>query len=143
MQQKNILLTLLILVCTCLHAQTSNPTCTGNLTHYVNPFLGTATLWEPEDLGYTHTESKRAWGAETYPGATLPNAMVQATPVTMYHSGAGYQYEDHEIYAFAHTAKGHWDQLHFPIMPVTGIFYPRNFASHFSHQREEAHPYAL
>ncbi|MGN1256283.1 MAG: GH92 family glycosyl hydrolase, partial [Bacteroidaceae bacterium] len=70
----------------------------------------------------------------------LPNAMVQATPVTMYHSGSGYQYEDHEIYAFAHTAKGHWDQLHFPILPVTGIFYPRNFASHFSHQREEAHP---
>lgn len=140
MQQRNFLLTLLILICTGLHAQTSNPTCTDNLTHYVNPFLGTATLWEPEDLGYTHTESKRAWGAETYPGATLPNAMVQATPVTMYHSGAGYQYEDHEIYAFAHTAKGHWDQLHFPIMPVTGIFYPRNFASHFSHQREEAHP---
>ena len=23
------------------------------LTEYVNPFLGTATLWEPEDLGYT------------------------------------------------------------------------------------------
>lgn len=22
------------------------------LTEYVNPFLGTATLWEPEDLGY-------------------------------------------------------------------------------------------
>ena len=132
--------TLLALLCASLQAQTSNPACNMSLTRYVNPFLGTATLWEPADLGYTHTETKRAWGAETYPGATLPNAMVQATPVTMYHSGSGYQYEDREIYAFAHTAKGHWDQLHFPILPVTGIFYPRNFASHFSHQREEAHP---
>ena len=35
-----------------------------SLTRYVNPFLGTATLWLPEDLGYTHTEAKRAWGAE-------------------------------------------------------------------------------
>ena len=132
--------TLLAFLCACLEAQTSNPACNMSVTRYVNPFLGTATLWEPADLGYTHTETKRAWGAETYPGATLPNAMVQATPVTMYHSGSGYQYEDREIYAFAHTAKGHWDQLHFPILPVTGIFYPRNFASHFSHQREEAHP---
>ena len=132
--------TLLALLCASLQAQTSNPACNMSVTRYVNPFLGTATLWEPADLGYTHTETKRAWGAETYPGATLPNAMVQATPVTMYHSGSGYQYEDREIYAFAHTAKGHWDQLHFPILPVTGIFYPRNFASHFSHQREEAHP---
>ena len=24
-------------------------------TDYVNPFLGTATLWEPEDLGYVRT----------------------------------------------------------------------------------------
>lgn len=140
MYRRLLLLPLLALLCASLHAQTSNPACNTSLTHYVNPFLGTATLWEPTDLGYTHTEAKRAWGAETYPGATLPNAMVQATPVTMYHSGAGYQYEDHEIYSFAHTAKGHWDQLHFPILPVTGIFYPRNFASHFSHQREEAHP---
>ncbi|MBR4826578.1 MAG: glycoside hydrolase family 92 protein, partial [Bacteroidales bacterium] len=79
------------------------------LTGKVNPLLGTATLWTPEDLGYTHTEAKRAWGAEVFPGAALPNAMVQATPVTMYRSGAGYQYEDHQIYGFAHTAKGHWN----------------------------------
>lgn len=140
MLRKAFIMPLLALLCASLHGQTSSPACNPSLTRYVNPFLGTATLWEPADLGYTHTEAKRAWGAETYPGATLPNAMVQATPVTMYHSGAGYQYEDREIYSFAHTAKGHWDQLHVPILPVTGIFYPRNFASHFSHRREEAHP---
>ena len=125
MYRRLFFLPLLAVLYASLHAQNSNPACTSSVTHYVNPFLGTATLWEPEDLGYTHTEAKRAWGGETYPGATLPNAMVQATPVTMYHSGSGYQYEDHEIYAFAHTAKGHWDQLHFPILPVTGIFYPQ------------------
>lgn len=140
MLRRALLLALLPILAASLHGQTSDPACNPSLTHYVNPFLGTATLWEPADLGYTHTEAKRAWGAETYPGSTLPNAMVQATPVTKYHSGAGYQYEDREIYGFAHTAKGHWDLLHLPILPVTGIFYPRNFASHFSHQREEAHP---
>ena len=91
----------------------------GDITKHVNPLMGTATLWTPQDLGYTRTETKRAWGAETFPGAALPNAMVQATPVTMYHSGSGYQYEDRQIYGFAHTSKGHWNLLHVPILPVT------------------------
>ena len=88
------------------------------LTEYVNPFLGTATLWEPEDLGYTRKIKSRTWGAETYPGATLPNAMVQLSPVTQFRSGAGYQYEDTVIYGFSHTAKGHWNLLHVPMLPV-------------------------
>jgi hypothetical protein len=29
------------------------------LTSYVNPLLGTATLWEPEDLGYVRTWKER------------------------------------------------------------------------------------
>lgn len=109
-------------------------------TSLVNPFMGTATLWEPEDLGYTRNEVKRAWGGETFPGACLPNAMVQATPVTMFHTGSGYQYEDQQIYGFAHTSKGHWNLLHVPVMPVNGVFYPSNFCSRFSHSREQAHP---
>ena len=48
------------------------------LTDYVNPFLGTATLWEKEDLGYERHREARTWGAEVFPGASLPNAMVQA-----------------------------------------------------------------
>ena len=36
------------------------------LTSYVNPFLGTATLWEPEDLGYVRTWEERTWGAEVF-----------------------------------------------------------------------------
>ena len=94
----------------------ASPLSAQKLTDYVNPFLGTTTLWEPEDLGYVRHRETRTWGAETFPGASLPNAMVQATPVTMYHSGSGYQYEDKTIFGFAHTAKGHWNLAHVPIL---------------------------
>jgi len=60
------------------------------LTGFVNPFLGTATLWDSTDLGYTPTH--RAWGAEVFPGASLPNAMVQVTLVTLFGSGSGIYY---------------------------------------------------
>lgn len=79
----------------------------SRLTRYVNPFLGTATLWEEEDLHYVLNRKTRTWGGETYPGAALPNGMVQCSPVTMWRSGAGYQYEDNTILGFAHTNKGH------------------------------------
>ena len=110
------------------------------LTDYVNPFLGTTTLWEPEDLGYVRHRETRTWGAETFPGAALPNAMVQATPVTMYHSGSGYQYEDSTIFGFAHTSKGHWNLCHVPILPVTDGFDALDYASAYSHSNESARP---
>lgn len=110
------------------------------LTDYVNPFLGTATLWEPEDLGYVRTWKTRTWGAETYPGATLPNAMVQLSPVTQFRSGAGYQYEDKVIYGFSHTAKGHWNLLHVPMLPIVGNIVPSDYCSGFSHDNESARP---
>ena len=62
---------------------------------------------------------KRPWGGETFPGATTPNGMVQLSPVTKYGSGGGYQYEDLNIYGFAHTAMGHWNLLNVPMLPVT------------------------
>ena len=113
-----------------------------SVTQYVNPLMGTATLWTPEELGYIRTEEKRPWGAETFPGAALPNALVQLTPVTMYRSGSGYQYEDNMIYGFAHTSKGHWNLLHLPILPVTkeGKVKPESYRSLFRHTEEEAHP---
>lgn len=109
-------------------------------TAYVNPLLGTATLWEPEDLGYVRTWKERTWGAEVFPGASLPNAMVQLSPVTQFRSGAGYQYEDTVIYGFAHTNKGHWNLLHLPLLPVTGEVNPGDYASGFSHEKESASP---
>ncbi len=110
------------------------------LTAHVNPLLGTATLWEPEDLGYVRTWKERTWGAEVFPGSSLPNAMVQLSPVTQFRSGAGYQYEDTVIYGFAHTNKGHWNLLHLPVLPVTGEVDPGDYASGFSHQKESASP---
>lgn len=111
-----------------------------NLTDYANPFLGTATLWETEDLGYERHKEARTWGAEVFPGTSLPNAMVQASPVTMFRSGAGYQYEDKTIYGFSHTNKGHWNLLHVPVLPVTGGIDPLDYASGFSHENESARP---
>lgn len=114
-----------------IHAQQS-------LTDYVNPFLGTATLWDSIDIGYKPTH--RTWGGEVFPGSSLPNAMVQLTPVTQFHSGSGYQYEDTVIYGFAHTSKGHWNLCNIPLMPATGNIDPDNYQSGYSHKNESAHP---
>ena len=38
------------------------------LTDFVNPFLGTATLWDSIDIGYKPTH--RTWGAEVFPGSS-------------------------------------------------------------------------
>jgi predicted alpha-1,2-mannosidase len=132
----------LLFICAVLWELSSSVTCAQGVTQYVNPFMGTTTLWTPEELGFVPTPGTRQWGAETFPGAALPNAMVQLTPVTMYRSGSGYQYEDSLIYGFAHTSKGHWNLLHLPILPVTmeGKFSPEDYRSHYSHTQEEAHP---
>ena len=126
----NILIFILIVGCTS----------DKQYTDFVNPFLGTATLWEPEDLGYVRTWDVRTWGAEVFPGSSLPNAMVQLSPVTQFKSGAGYQYEDSVIYGFSHTNKGHWNLLHLPLLPVVGDVAPSDYASGFSHSRESARP---
>jgi predicted alpha-1,2-mannosidase len=114
-----------------LHAQ-------KQLTKFVNPLLGTATLWDSVDIGYK--PHHRVWGAEVFPGSSVPNAMVQLTPVTQFHSGSGYQYEDTVIYGFAHTSKGHWNLCNIPLLPATGIISPDNYKSAFSHKNESAHP---
>ncbi len=106
--------------------------------NYVNPLLGTATLWDPKDLGFVPTH--RTWGAEVFPGASLPNAMVQLSPVTQFHSGSGYQYEDTVIYGFIHTSKGHWNLCNIPLMPATGNIDADDYKSSFSHKNESAHP---
>ncbi len=109
-----------------------------SLTDYVNPFLGTATLWDSIDIGYKPTH--RTWGGEAFPGSSLPNAMVQLTPVTQFHSGSGYQYEDTVIYGFAHTSKGHWNLCNIPLLPATGNINPDDYKSGYSHKNESAHP---
>jgi predicted alpha-1,2-mannosidase len=105
---------------------------------YVNPFLGTAPLTNPADIGFT--PPWRVWAGLVFPGASVPNAMVQVSPITKFGSGAGYEYENSQIYAFAHTNKGHWNLCNIPILPVSGNVNPADFASNFSHKNESAHP---
>ncbi len=108
------------------------------LTEYVNPFLGTAPLTNPADIGFN--PPWRVWAGLTFPGASVPNAMVQLSPITKFGSGAGYEYENTEIHAFAHTNKGHWNLCNIPVLPVSGTVDPKDFASTFHHAREAAHP---
>ena len=107
---------------------------------YVNTFHGTAPLTNPEEIGYTPDSQWRVWAGLTYPGAALPNAMVQLSPITEFGSGAGYEYEDDTIYAFTHTNKGHWNLCHIPMMPVTGTVSSSNFGSKYNHDNESATP---
>lgn len=106
---------------------------------YVNPFLGTAPLTDPKFIGYTPPKDWRVWAGLTFPGSSVPNAMVQLSPITEYHTGAGYQYEDTEILGFTHTNKGHWNLCNIPVLPISNSKnYP--YKSKFSHDKESASP---
>ena len=110
-------------------------------TKYVNPFIGTAPLTDSAILGYNLPKGWRSWAGLVYPGSSLPNAMVQLSPITEYGSGAGYQYEDSVIYGFTHTNKGHWNLCNIPILPVSNSADTTNkFGSRFSHKSESASP---
>lgn len=128
-----ILIVLFSVLAACTHSN-------KKFTQYVNPFLGTAPLQDSIDCGYNPPNDWRVWAGLTYPGASLPNAMVQLSPVTEWHSGAGYEYEDTVVYAFTHTNKGHWNLCHIPLLPVTENFTSDDFASAFSHKNESAEP---
>jgi len=66
-----------------------SPTSSQNLTQYINPMIGTG--------GHGHT----------FPGPTLPFAMVQLSPDTRINGSwdgcSGYHYSDNTIYGFSHT----------------------------------------
>lgn len=55
-----------------------------NYTSYVNPFIGTAPLTDSAILGYNLPKGWRSWAGLVYPGSSLPNAMVQLSPMTEY-----------------------------------------------------------
>jgi len=137
--KKHILPALMLCCAFSLAQAQKKPTAAKAPTAYVNPLLGTATLWDPKDLGFVPTH--RSWGAEVFPGSSVPNAMVQLTPVSQFHSGSGYQYEDTVIYGFAHTSKGHWNLCNIPLMPASGSdFTATDYKSVYSHKNETAHP---
>lgn len=62
-------------------------------TKFVNTFVGTTPLTGSAILGYNLPKGWRSWAGLTFPGSSLPNAMVQLSPITEYGSGAGYEYE--------------------------------------------------
>ncbi len=107
---------------------------------WVNPFIGTEALTDTDLIGYEPPEDWRVWAGLTYPGAALPNAMVQLSPITKFGTGTGYQYEDTVIKGFAHTNKGHWNLAHIPVLPVTEQVESMDIGSHFSHGDENAKP---
>lgn len=113
-------------------------------TKYVNTFIGTAPLTDPKILGYELPKDWRSWAGLTFPGSSMPNAMVQLSPMTEYGSGAGYEYEDNMIYGFTHTNKGHWNLCNIPLLPVSTTSGNRSsdvrFGSYFSHKNERASP---
>ncbi|MCR6718720.1 MAG: GH92 family glycosyl hydrolase [Chitinophagaceae bacterium] len=133
-----LILAVFLLLQTSVHAQSKD---NKPVSSYVNPFIGTYALTDSAILGYNLPEGWRAWSGLVYPGSSLPNAMVQLSPITKYGSGAGYEYEDSLIYGFAHTNKGHWNLCNIPVLPyqmqkaVNG-----KYASRFSHAQESAAP---
>lgn len=110
----------------------------SNYSRYVNTFIGTAPLTDPKILGYELPKGWRSWAGLTFPGSSLPNAMVQLSPMTEYGSGAGYEYEDSVILGFTHTNKGHWNLCNIPLLPMSNP--GSKFGSKFSHKNESSAP---
>jgi predicted alpha-1,2-mannosidase len=102
----------------------------GQLTQYVNPFIGTG--------GHGHT----------YPGASMPFGMMQLSPDTRLEGWDGcsaYHYSDDTIYGFSHThlsGTGCSDYGDILIMPANGSVQLNSYAyrSHFDHASEIAKP---
>ena len=131
---KRFILAALVLVaaCTPKTQQTNADTTPENLTHYVNPFVGT------DGTG------------NTYPGATTPFGMVQLSPdigIAGWDRISGYFYRDSIITGFSHThltGTGAGDLYDVLIMPTNSKFDKRIAEnnhkpfSYFSHDKEEA-----
>ena len=99
----------------------------GDLTRYVNPFIGTA--------GHGHT----------FPGAIVPFGMVQLSPdtrLTGWDGCSGYHYSDSKIYGFSHThlsGTGISDYGDILLLPHVGYVFD-GYASPFQHRNETATP---
>jgi predicted alpha-1,2-mannosidase len=110
----------------------------SRLTDYVNPFIGSEPLLDPDFIGYEPPDGWRVWAGLTHPGPALPFAMVQMSPITEFGTGSGYQYEDDFILAFTHTNMGHWNYAHIPVIPVAGPIDHDRLGSGFSKDSESA-----
>lgn len=115
----------------------SQQSTTPDYTAYVNPFIGTG--------GHGHT----------FPGAIVPNGMIQPSPDTRIYDWdacSGYHYSDSTINGFSHThlsGTGCGDYGDVLLMPTVGKQETHSmgsksqqmaYASAFSHQNEVAVP---
>ena len=112
----------------------------NDYTRYVNPFIG------------TQTDETGALSGSTFPGATMPQGMVQLSPETeqmvTWDPCSGYDYNKDVIYGFTHThlsGTGCTDLIDVSLMPVSHAvtleqLQKADFGQHFSHERESARP---
>ena len=112
----------------------------NDYTPYVNPFIG------------TQTDETGALSGSTFPGATMPQGMVQLSPETelmvTWDPCSGYDYNKDVIYGFTHThlsGTGCTDLIDVSLMPVSRAVTPEqlktaDFGQHYSHDKESARP---
>ncbi|MBQ2043494.1 MAG: glycoside hydrolase family 92 protein, partial [Bacteroidaceae bacterium] len=105
----------------------------NDYTKFVNPFIGTQT----DDTG--------ALSGSTFPGATMPQGMVQLSPETennvTWDPCSGYDYNKNKIYGFTHThlsGTGCTDLIDVSLMPVSWEVTPKmlqegDFGQTYSH----------
>ena len=118
-----------------LSAQNAN-----DYTRYVNPFIG------------TQTDETGALSGSTFPGATMPQGMVQLSPETeqmvTWDPCSGYDYNKDVIYGFTHThlsGTGCTDLIDVSLVPLSREVTPEqlkaaDFGQHYSHSEESARP---
>ena len=144
MKTRNTLLAIAIALCTMsLQAEaqtTGNNVGTPDYTVFVNPFIG------------TQTDETGALSGSTFPGATMPQGMVQLSPETenmvTWDPCSGYDYNKDRIYGFTHThlsGTGCTDLIDVSLMPLTTEVTPEqlqagDFSQTYSHKAEAARP---
>ena len=102
----------------------------GEITKYVNPFIGTGAI----DGGLS---------GNNYPGATSPFGMIQPSPDTSeapnWGDASGYDYNRNTIFGFSHTrlsGTGASDLIDITLMPTSS----GRTSSAFTHDEEKARP---
>jgi len=102
----------------------------GEITKYVNPFIGTGAI----DGGLS---------GNNYPGATSPFGMIQLSPDTSeapnWGDASGYNYNRLTIFGFSHTrlsGTGASDLIDITLMPTSS----GRTSSAFTHDEEKARP---
>ena len=102
----------------------------GEITKYVNPFIGTGAI----DGGLS---------GNNYPGATSPFGMIQLSPDTSeapnWGDASGYDYNRNTIFGFIHTrlsGTGASDLIDITLMPTSS----GRTSSAFTHDEEKARP---